>query len=130
MHGFAGRGGVSPASVDRAGNAHLIDGAARTGAALVASRWWGHLWYPMELLRAKHAEEEALRASSIPWTIVRATAFMETWGTIMGRPLQTSGKILVFGRGDNPVNFVSATDVRTWSARPRPAPACAARSWN
>jgi len=25
--------------------------------------------------------------------------------------LQTSGKIVVFGRGDNPVNFVSATDV-------------------
>jgi uncharacterized protein YbjT (DUF2867 family) len=36
---------------------------------------------------------------------------METWGTIMGRPLRTSGKILVFGRGDNPINFVSATDV-------------------
>ena len=42
---------------------------------------------------------------------MRATAFMETWGTIMGLRLQTSGKILVFGRGDNPVNFVSATDV-------------------
>jgi len=36
---------------------------------------------------------------------------METWATIMGRMLQTSGKIVVFGRGDNPVNFVSVTDV-------------------
>jgi NADH dehydrogenase len=36
---------------------------------------------------------------------------METWGTLMGRPLQSSGKIVVFGRGDNPINFVSATDV-------------------
>ena len=52
-----------------------------------------------------------LRASGIPWTIVRATAFMETWATIMAQPLQASAKILVFGRGDNPVNFVSATDV-------------------
>jgi NADH dehydrogenase len=36
---------------------------------------------------------------------------METWGTIMGRQLPGSGRILVFGRGDNPINFVSATDV-------------------
>ena len=112
VHGLAGPGGVSPASVDRAGNAHLIDAAARTGAAFVLVSVVGaSSGHPIELFRAKHAAEEALRASSIPWTIVRATAFMETWGTIMGPPLQTSGKILVFGRGDNPVNFVSATDV-------------------
>ena len=112
VHGLAGPGGVSPASVDRAGNAHLIDAAARTCAAFVLVSVMGaSSGHPIELFRAKHAAEEALRASSIPWTIVRATAFMETWGTIMGPPLQTSGKILVFGRGDNPVNFVSATDV-------------------
>jgi uncharacterized protein YbjT (DUF2867 family) len=35
VHGFAGPGRVSPASVDRAGNAHLIDAAASTGAAFV-----------------------------------------------------------------------------------------------
>ena len=112
VHGFAGPGGVSPASVDRAGNAHLIEAAARTGAAFVLVSVVGASpGHPMELFRAKHAAEEMLRASGIPWTTVRATAFMETWGTIMARPLQASGKIPVFGRGDNPVNFVSATDV-------------------
>jgi NADH dehydrogenase len=35
MHGFAGSGGVSPASVDRAGNANLIGAATRAGAAFV-----------------------------------------------------------------------------------------------
>ena len=35
VHGFAGPGRVSPATVDRAGNAHLIDAAARTGATFV-----------------------------------------------------------------------------------------------
>jgi uncharacterized protein YbjT (DUF2867 family) len=44
---------------------------------------------------------------------VRATAFMETWGKIMEQSRKASGKILVFGRGTNPVNFVSATDVAT-----------------
>jgi uncharacterized protein YbjT (DUF2867 family) len=112
VHGFAGPGGVSPASVDRAGNAHLIEAAARTGAAFVLVSVVGaSSGHPIGLFRAKHAAEETLHASGIPWTIVRATAFMETWGTIMGRPLQASGKILVFGRGDNPINFVSVNDV-------------------
>ena len=112
VHGFAGPGRVSPATVDRAGNARLIDAAARTGAAFILVSVVGAAPdHPIGLFRAKHAAEHALRASGIPWTIVRATAFMETWGTIMGQPLQASGKILVFGRGDNPVNFVSATDV-------------------
>ena len=112
VHGFAGPGGISPTSVDRVGNTHLIDAAARTGAAFILVSVVGASpGHPISLFRAKHAAEETLRASGLPWTIVRATAFMETWGTIMSRPLQTSGKILVFGRGDNPVNFVSATDV-------------------
>jgi uncharacterized protein YbjT (DUF2867 family) len=112
VHGFAGPGGVSPASVDRDGNARLIDAAARTGAAFVLVSVVGASpGHPVGLFRAKHAAEEALRASGLPWTIVRATAFMETWGQIMARPLQASGKILVFGRGDNPVNFVSAADL-------------------
>jgi uncharacterized protein YbjT (DUF2867 family) len=112
VHGFAGPGGVSPASVDRAGNAHLIAAAARTGATFVLVSVVGASpGHPMELFRAKRAAEETLRTSGITWTIVRATAFMETWGTIMSPPLQASGKILVFGRGDNPVNFVSAADV-------------------
>jgi uncharacterized protein YbjT (DUF2867 family) len=92
VHGFAGPGGVSPASVDRAGNARLIHAAARTGAAFVLVSVVGASpSHPIGLFRAKHAAEQALRASGLPWTIVRATAFMETWGQIMGRPLQTSG---------------------------------------
>lgn len=112
VHGFAGPGGVSPASVDRDGNAHLIATAARAGAAFVLVSVIGASpSHPIELFRAKHEAEEVLRASGIAWTIVRAAAFMETWGSIMSQPLQASGRILVFGRGDNPVNFVSATDV-------------------
>lgn len=112
VHGFAGSGRVSPASVDQAGNAHLIEATARIGAAFVLVSVVGAAPdHPIGLFQAKHAAEQTLHASGLPWTIVRATAFMETWGTIMGEPLQSSGKILVFGRGNNPINFVSATDV-------------------
>jgi len=116
--GFTGPGRVSPSSVDRVGNAGLINAAARAGAAFVLVSVVGAApGHPIGLFRAKHASEEMLRASGLAWTIVRATAFMETWGAIMGRMLQTSGTILVFGRGDNPVNFVSAADVAALTGR-------------
>jgi NADH dehydrogenase len=118
VHGFAGPGRVSPATVDRAGNANLIGAAAHACATFVLVSVVGAgPAHPIGLFRAKHAAEEMLRASGIGWTIVRSTAFMETWATIMGRMLQTSGKIVVFGRGDNPVNFVSGTDVAALIAR-------------
>jgi len=112
VHGFAGPGGVSPASVDRAGNAHLIGAAARAGCAFVLVSVVGAApAHPIGLFQEKHAAEQMLRASCLPWTIVRATAFMETWGSIMSGMLTASGKILVFGRGNNRINFVSAADV-------------------
>ena len=118
VHGFTGPGGVSPALVDRAGNVNLIDAAARAGAAFVLVSVVGASpGHPIGLFRAKHAAGDTLRASGIGWTIVRSTAFMETWATIMSQSLQASGKVLVFGRGDNPVNFVSAADVAAVTAR-------------
>ena len=118
MHGFAGPGGVSPASVDRDGNANLIAAAVREGAGFVLLSVVGASPdHPIGLFRAKHAAEGRLRASGVPWTIVRATAFAETWATIMAGPLRASGTIPVFGRGRNPINFVSAADVAALTAR-------------
>ncbi len=105
VHGFAGPGRVTPASVDRDGNANLVDAASEVGADVVLMSVVGASpEHPMELFRAKHAAEEHLRASDVHWTIVRATAFVELWADIMRKPI-------VFGRGENPINFVSVEDV-------------------
>jgi NADH dehydrogenase len=112
IHGFDGPGRVSPSSVDRAGNTNLIRAAARFGSAFVLiSVVRASPSHPIGLFRAKFAAEQTLRGSGVPWTIVRATAFIETWATIMAGRLAASGSVLVFGHGDNPINFVSATDV-------------------
>ncbi|HEY8837731.1 MAG TPA: NAD(P)H-binding protein, partial [Dehalococcoidia bacterium] len=80
IHGFAGPGGVSPASVDRDGNANLIAAAAESNAAVVLMSMVGAAAdSSMELARMKFAAEQRLRASGVPWTIVRATPFLETW---------------------------------------------------
>ncbi len=105
VQGFAGPGRVTPATVDRNGNINLIDAAEAAGADMVmASVVGASAASPMDLFRAKHDAEQYLQASEVDWTIVRATAFVELWAEIMA-------KHLVFGRGANPINFVSVHDV-------------------
>jgi uncharacterized protein YbjT (DUF2867 family) len=111
VQGFAGPGRVTPASVDRDGNAKLVDAAAAVGADVVMLSIVGAAPdSPMELFRAKHDAERHLRASSVSWTIVRATAFVELWADIMTKPI-------VFGRGANPINFVAVDDVAAFVER-------------
>jgi NADH dehydrogenase len=105
VHGFTGPGRVSPRTVDRDGNAHLVAAAQQAGAAVVMVSVVGAAPdSPMELFREKYAAEQVVQASGLPWTIVRATAFAELWADLVGRGL-------VLGRGDNPINFVSVDDV-------------------
>jgi uncharacterized protein YbjT (DUF2867 family) len=112
VHGFSGANDVSPASIDRDGNINLIDAASRVGAAFILVSIVGAAPdSAIDLFRAKWDAEQYLRKSRLRWTIVRATAFIETWAMVMGEPLRTNGKMMVFGRGDNPINFVSAADV-------------------
>lgn len=113
IQGFAGPGGVSPESVDHQGNANLI-GAARelgVGQFVLLSIHGAAPDHPMELFQKKALAEQELRASGVPWTIVRPTAYMETWLRLLGAPLVHSGATRIFGRGQNPINFVSAQDV-------------------
>jgi NADH dehydrogenase len=111
VHGFADRR-ASPASVDRDGNRNLVNAAWVVGSAVVLVSIVGAgRDHPMDLMRMKHSAEEHLWSSGVPWTIVRATAYLETWVGLLEATAARSGRPLVFGRGDNPINFVSADDV-------------------
>ena len=66
---------------------------------------------PMELFRMKHAAEAAPAGQRGGWTIVRATAFVELWIDVLRQTAARSGRPVVFGRGNNPINFVSVSDV-------------------
>jgi NADH dehydrogenase len=108
-----GPGGDGPRSVDLDGNHTLIEAAVAAGVRhfILVSIHGASATHPMELYRAKFAAEERLRASGLEWTIVRPTVFLELWTAIVGDPLLKTGTATVFGRGDNPVNFVSVHDV-------------------
>jgi uncharacterized protein YbjT (DUF2867 family) len=112
VHGFAGPGGGSPATVDRDGNINLIQAAHTAGADVVLVSGVGAAPdSPFELFRMKHAAETALAESGVPATIVRATAFLELWIDLLSSTAGGSNRPLVFGRGQNPINFVSVRDV-------------------
>jgi uncharacterized protein YbjT (DUF2867 family) len=112
VHGFAGGRNVSPAAVDRDGNANLVGAAGEAGAAVVLMSIVGaSAKHPVDLFRMKHAAEVHLRDTGVPWTIVRPTAYFETWIGLLEETARRSGRPLIFGRGDNPINFVSAGDV-------------------
>ena len=112
VHGFAGPGNVSPRTVDRDGNANLIDAARAAGADVVLMSVLDPTAdHPMELFRMKHAAEQHLLVSGVRSTVVAATAFGELWIELLERTARRSGRPLVFGRGNNPINFVSVDDV-------------------
>ena len=112
VHGFAGPGGVSPATVDRDGNTHLIKAAQAAGAELVLMSIVGAAPdSPFELFRMKYAAETTLAASAVSATVVRSTAFLELWSDLLANTAGRSNRPLVFGRGQNPINFVSVRDV-------------------
>jgi NADH dehydrogenase len=111
VHGFLDKEG--PRAIDRDGNGNLISAARGAGAEhlVLVSIAGASADSPMELFRMKYAAEQDLKKSGLPWTIVRPTAYMETWLSLIAVPLLQSGKVRIFGRGQNPINFVSAHDV-------------------
>jgi NADH dehydrogenase len=112
VQGFIGPGGVTPQSVDHDGNVHLIEAAERVGADVVmVSVIAASPESPMALMRAKYAAEQRLRSSRSAWTILRAEAYSETWAQLIERTAGRSHRPMVFGRGDNPVSWVSVADV-------------------
>ena len=113
INGFGGNGALGVKAIDRDGNVNLIDAAEAAGVEhfVLVSVQQAAADHPIELFRMKAVAEQRLRASRLTWTMVRPTAYQETWLEIVGRPLVTTGSTRVFGRGQNPINFVSAGDV-------------------
>jgi uncharacterized protein YbjT (DUF2867 family) len=108
-----GPGGDGPCAIDHEGNRNLIRAAEAAGATryVLVSMHGAGPDHPLELLRMKHRAEEILRESRLAWTIIRPTVFMELWVRIVCGPILEARTARVFGRGTNPINFVSVNDL-------------------
>jgi uncharacterized protein YbjT (DUF2867 family) len=112
-HAFTAEGDNHPGSVDDAGNRRLIDTCRTAGVEhfVFTSVHDARANHPLEFFRIKFRVEEYLRASGLSYTILRPSAFMEFWAALVGQPIVEKGRTIIFGRGINPVNFVSVADV-------------------
>ncbi len=117
--GFGMDRDVNPRTVDWEGNENLIRAAKTAGVEhfILLSVCQAGPDHPIELFRMKHVAEEHLRGSGAPWTIVRATAFAEFWLDLLDQTAAASGRPVIFGRGANPINFVSVADVAALAER-------------
>lgn len=62
--------------------------------------------------RVKLDTERRIRDSGAPFTFVRPTVFIENHVIfLLGEALRSTGQVDLFGRGETPLNFVSAEDV-------------------
>lgn len=116
-HAFPGDRSNNPTSVDHLGNSTLIAEALKAGVThmVFASILGVKEDHPIEFFRIKHGVETQLRRSGLSYTILRAGAFMESWAALVGEPALATGKTTIFGRGNNPINFVSADDVANFA---------------
>ena len=113
VQGFAGLDPGGATAVDLGGNENLLRAAEAAGARrfVLISAVGAAPDSPLDLRRVKHEAETAAQRSPLETTIIRPTVYLETWLGLLTEMIETKRVITVFGRGDNPINFVSADDV-------------------
>lgn len=113
-HSMLGRGGASSKLVDDVGHRALIDAAKEAGVGhfVYTSLLGAAADHPVDFWRTKARIERYLEESGLHYTIVRPTAFMEIYAwELIGKPIAMGKRVMVFGRGKNPKNFIAADDV-------------------
>lgn len=113
-HSLMGTGEQRSERVDDLGHRALID-AAKTADVkhfVYTSAHGVSADHPVDFFRTKYKIEQYLKASGLPYTILRPSAFME-WHAhnLLGKSILETGKTTIYGRGDNPINFIAACDL-------------------
>jgi NADH dehydrogenase len=114
LHGMLGRGKNRSELVDDKGHKNLINAAVKAGVKhfIYSSVFGAAKNHPIDFFRTKYAIEQYLKSSGLHYTILRLPAFME-WHihNLLGKSIIEKGKTTIFGKGDNPTNFIAVDDV-------------------
>jgi NADH dehydrogenase len=106
------------ASVDQDGQLQLIDAAKASGVSrFVYISYSGNHAVECPLTTAKRSVEQALRDSSLTYTILRPSYFMEVWlSPALGFDV-AKAQARVYGAGRAPISFISFKDVARFAVR-------------
>ena len=111
------RPGDSFDDTDNAGTRALIDAAKRAGVAQFIYISFDHAQFEdSPMVRAKREVEQHLRDSGVPYTVLRPSIFMEIWIGRLGVDV-AARTAKVFGSGEQPLNYVSVSDVAEYAVR-------------
>ena len=119
-HGLLGRGRWSSEAVDGAGHRALLAAARDAGVErfVYTSALGARDDHPIDFFRTKAAIEGAVRASGLPFAILRPSAFMEHHvHNFNGKGLLERGKAQLIGPGTKRRNFVAGSDVAALAVR-------------
>jgi NADH dehydrogenase len=99
--------------VDEVGQCALMESAERSGVKrfVFVSAYGAARNHPVDFFRMKFWAEEYLKSLKMEYTILRPTAFMETWCARIGAQVLNDQPVTIHGNGRNPINFISTTDV-------------------
>ena len=112
-HSILGKGDSSSERVDDFGHRALIDAAREAGTAhfVYTSVLGAAPDHPVDFFRTKARVEKYLEESGLTHTIIRPASFMEVhaW-ELIGKAVATGKRVMLFGPGRNPRNFIAADD--------------------
>lgn len=113
-HALLGGRANSSEQVDGAGQRALIDAAKRAGVEhfVFVSAFGAASDHELDFWRTKWGSEQYVKASGLPYTIVRPTAFIDMHAyELLGKPVLQNKRVAITGPGTNQRNFVAAEDV-------------------
>ena len=108
--------GDSVASVDRDGQMNLVNAADAAGVERYAYISFSRrIEADAPLANAKRDVERRLEESTLGYTVLRPSFFMElAFSPMLGFDV-ANGKVVVYGSGENPISFVSIRDVAAFA---------------
>jgi NADH dehydrogenase len=113
-HSILGRRDSSSEIVDDVGHRKLIDLAQKAGVEhfIYTSVVGASPDHPVDFWRTKARIERYLEESGMAYTIIRPTAFIDMHAyQLIGKQVIEGKRVMLFGKGRNPRNFVAAEDV-------------------
>ena len=122
---FTYRPGVNDIqTTDLGGLRNLVAAARATGIKhFVYVSFSGNINIAFPLQKAKRAIEHELKQSSITYTILRPSYFMELWLSAALGFDTVKGEVTVYGTGRKPVSYISYHDVANFAVRSLETPA-------
>lgn len=73
---------------------------------------------PVDYFRVKHQVDEVIRASGLPYVLIRPVAFMDIWiEGILAEGIRRNGTALLFGDGTRRSSYIAVEDVAEFAVR-------------